>query len=80
MSNVRLLNQFVRIVFSKTSAYNAIAVTRTLDIVTQWFTKIHRNKALIPPDFDFTFFNKGVKMLLDLDHGTSTAKVIWMLY
>lgn len=34
ISNVRLLNQFVRIVFSKTSAFDALAVTRTLDIVT----------------------------------------------
>ena len=35
---------------------------------------------LIPPNFDFTFFLKGIQMLLDLDHGTSTAKVLWLLY
>jgi len=43
-------------------------------------TKIHRNKALIPPDFDFGFYFKAIRMLLGLDHGTSTAKCVWVLY
>ena len=75
-----MLNVFVRIVFSKTQAHDSIAVIRTLNIVTEWLTKIHCNRALIPPDFDWIFFFKGIKILLELDHGTSTAKVIWMLY
>jgi hypothetical protein len=57
-----------------------VAVVRTLDMTVQMILKIHRNKALIPPDFDYNFFFKGVRILANLDHGTSTAKLIWMLY
>lgn len=80
MSNTRLLSRFVLIVFSKTPLYDALAVNSTLELVVEWFTKIHRNGNLIPADFDFTFFFKGIRMLIELDHGTSTAKLIWMLY
>lgn len=80
MSNARLLNQFTHIVFSKTYAFDPHAVRKTMDIITKWFTKIHRNYSLIPPDFDFTFFFKGVQMLLELNHGTSTAKAVKMLF
>ena len=34
----------------------------------------------VPTDFDWNFFMKGVEMLINLDHSTSTAKVLWLLY
>lgn len=80
ISNARLLNQFVKIIFNKTPVYDAQAVNSTLDLVVMLITKIHRNKALIPPDFDFGFYFKAIRMLLRLDHGTSTAKCVWVLY
>jgi hypothetical protein len=64
----------------KTHAQDSNAVEKTIDLVTAWFLKIHCSGRLIPSDFDFLFFFKGVNMLLDLDHSYSTAKVIWMLY
>lgn len=80
ISNVRLLNDFVQIVFKKTHAYDAFTVNKSLELVASWLVCIHKNNSLIPADFDFVFFFKAVHMLLDLDHGTSTAKVIWLLY
>ena len=80
MCNPRLLNKFVRIILSKTRAYDSEAVNRSLNLVTAWFIKIHRNKVLIPPDFDYGFLFKAIKMLLELDHGLGTSKVIWMLF
>lgn len=35
---------------------------------------------MIPPQFDYRFFLKAIDLLLDLDHGMSTAKCIWFLY
>lgn len=70
LSNVRLLDGFVKIVFKKTSAYDSLAVIKTMELVAAWFQRIHKNQLLIPPDFDFPFFFKGIKILLDLDHGT----------
>lgn len=45
-----------------------------------WFTKIHKNKSIIPTQFDFQFFLQAINILLNLDHGVSTAKCIWLLY
>jgi len=46
----------------------------------RWFLKLQQKTVSIPSDFDWAFFMKGVNMLLTLDHGTSTASVIWLLY
>jgi hypothetical protein len=43
ISNVRLLNKFVNIVFSKTQVHDSASVDITLEMVTSWLTKIHRN-------------------------------------
>lgn len=51
-----------------------------LELVAQWFQTLHKNKSLIPPQFDYLFFFKAIKILMDLDHGMSTAKCIWFLY
>jgi len=67
-------------VFKKTHVYDPYTVNKSLELVTSWLVQINRNEALIPGEFDFNFFFKAVNMLLTLDHGTSTAKVIWMLY
>jgi hypothetical protein len=80
MSNATLLNNYINVVFKKTYAFDAVAVDKTMELTAKWFHKIHRNHALIPPNFDFVFMYKGIQMLLNLDHGTSTAKVIWFLY
>lgn len=78
--NEKLLNVFVTIVFKKTHAFDTQAVNGALELVESWFTTLYRNKSLIPPQFDFMFFFKAIQILLDLDHGMSTAKVIWLLY
>jgi len=55
-------------------------VNTALELAASWFTTIHKNKSIIPPQFDFNFFFKGIKILMDLDHGVSTAKCIWLMY
>ena len=58
--NEKLLNVFVTIVFKKTHAFDALAVSQALEIVASWFTTLHKNKALIPPQFDYMFFFKAI--------------------
>lgn len=48
--------------------------------MASWFTAIHKNKSILPPQFDFHFFFKGIKILMELDHGVSTAKCIWLMF
>ena len=80
MSNEKLLNVFVAIAFHKTPLYDAIKVIATLDLVEKWFTTIYKDKKIIPPSFDFSFFLKAIELLINLNHGVSTAKCVWLLY
>ena len=79
-SNPRVLNAVVRIAFSKTHKFDSSAVWKTMQMSSRWFLKLHKLELSIPSDFDWAFFMKGVNMLLTLDHSTSTAAVIWLIY
>lgn len=80
LANPRILNVAIHITFLKTYAHNPVAVMKTMDMTQRWFLKLNQKRMLIPADFDWTFFMTGIQMLLKLDHSTSTAKVIWLLY
>lgn len=80
LANDRLLNVFIYIAFNKSPVYDTPTVVSTLDLIKRWFLTIHHNNALVPASFDFTFFFKGIQILIDFDHGVSSAKVIWLLY
>ena len=78
--NGNLLWFFVRTAFLKTATRDVSTIMKTMEITAKWFLKMYCQGILIPPNFDYTFFMKGINILLDLDHGTSTAKVLWLLY
>ena len=80
LANPRILNVTIRIVFLKTHAFNTVTVMRSMDMAQKWFLKLNEKRIIIPSDFDWTFFMHGIEKLLNLDHGSSTAKVIWLLY
>ena len=80
LANPKLLNPVIRITFSKTSAYDSLAVLKTMKMTQKFFLKLCQKHMLIPSDFDWAFFMRGITKLLELDHSTSTAKVIWLLY
>ena len=80
LANEKLVNVLTMIVFNKTPAYDNAAVNNCLDLIASWFQTIHANKSILPPQFDFHFFFKGIQILMDLDHGVSTAKCIWLIY
>ena len=78
--NGKLLWPYVMTTFLKTATRDVSTIMKTLEITTKWFHKIYSEGILIPPNFDFNFLMKGINILLELDHGTSTAKVLWFLY
>ena len=80
LANEKLVNSFVAIVFNKTHAYDNQSVNVCLELVASWFTTIYNNKGNIPSQFDYNFFFKGIRILMELDHGVSTAKCVWLIY
>jgi len=51
-----------------------------MELTASWFNIIYKNNSIIPPSFDYQFFFKAIDILLNLDHGVSTAKCLWLLY
>ena len=80
LANEKLLSVFVTIVFKKTNAFDTTSVVSALELIVKWFQCIENNNGVIPASFDFSFFFKGVDMLMDLDHAISGSKCLWMLY
>lgn len=80
LSNAKVLNSVIRISFSKTWLYDTAAVRKSMQMTAKWFLKLNKKLTMVPGDFDWTFFMKGIDMLITLDHSTSTAYVIWLLY
>ena len=79
-SNPRVLNAVIRMSFSKTNKFDSAAVWKTMQMSQNWFLKLSQDGLSIPSNFDWNFFMKGVNMLLNMDHCTSTASVVWLLY
>ena len=75
-----MLNAVIRISFSKTNKFDSAAVWKTMQMSQRWFLKLAQRDFKVPSNFDWAFFMKGVNMLLTLDHSTSTASVLWLLY
>lgn len=66
--------------FKKTNVYDKTQVIYAIDLVVKWFNKLQNNYQYIPASFDYTFFNKCVKILLDQDHLILRTKCLWMIY
>ena len=78
--NPKLLNAIIKLIFRKTSIYNSVSVLKAMDLTSTMFLQIYHKDLQVPSDFDFTFFNSGLNMLIEQEHGTNTAKALWLLY
>jgi hypothetical protein len=80
VANFKVLPVFISIIFNKTNAFDSGTVIATMEITAKWFSEIHSNGDKIPASFDFNYFFKGIKMLIELDHAICGSKCIWLLY
>lgn len=58
--NPKVLCRLFPIQFSKTHMYDSLAVIKTMEMSAAWLCRIHKNRLMIPPDFDFEFLFKGL--------------------
>ncbi|CAD8111225.1 unnamed protein product [Paramecium sonneborni] len=80
INNSMLLSKFIHIVFNQTRVYDAIQVFNTLNIVDIWLQKVNQNYHALPTNFDYSFFFKGIKLILNGDHAVSISKSLQILY
>jgi uncharacterized membrane protein SirB2 len=70
---------FISLIFKKTNVNEPYTVILTCDTTAMWFEKIEETKGF-PSNFNFSFFLKGIEIMLDLDHSVVTSKCIWLLF
>lgn len=78
--NEKLLNIFVMIVYKNTRLYDNAAVCQIYDLINMWLQTLQLQKKNIPPMFDYSFFFKGIKLVIEQEHALSIAKCLCMIY
>ena len=78
--NEKLLNIFIGTVFSKTSVFDTQNVFSVLELTNTWLKTFRDRQVPLPTTFDYSFFLKGLYVVMDSDHAFNTAKALWVIY
>lgn len=65
LSNEKLLNPFILILFKKTNSNDQVAVIKAFDLIHLFFTSIENRGRSLPTTFDLKFLLKGMKNILE---------------
>jgi hypothetical protein len=80
LNNEKLLNTFVVILFKKSDVNDPNSILKLLDLLEMFFAAINKKNRAIPTTFDYTFFFKGLKMIIEGPHCYSLGKALIILY
>ncbi|KAM3136397.1 hypothetical protein pb186bvf_011532 [Paramecium bursaria] len=80
LKNPMLLNKFVFQIFSTTNLYNPAQVFDSLDFINSITIYVCQENQKLPSNFDFNYYIKGLKMVLDSDHAQSICKALQLIY
>lgn len=78
--NEKLLGIFVMTVYKNTRVYDSVATFNTFELIDSWLEFLQENKKSIHTIFDYSFFFKGIKLVLEQEHAICIAKCINMIY
>lgn len=78
--NEKLLGAFVMIVYKNTRVYDATSVFHVFELIDSWLNFLEQEKKSISTVFDYSFFFKGIKLVLEQDHAVCIARCIYMIY
>lgn len=80
LNNERLLNTFVVILFKKSDVNDSSALLKLLDYLELFFAAINKKNRIIPNTFDYNYFFKGFKMILEGSHCYTLGKALLLVY
>ena len=78
--NEKLLGIFVVIVYKSTKVYDSVATFNTFELIDFWLDFLQREKKTIHTIFDYSFFFKGIKLVMEQEHAICIAKCMNMIY
>ena len=65
LSNEKLLNPFIVILFKKTNSVDQSSVIKAFDLIHLFFGSIEGRGRTLPTTFDLKFLLKGIKNILE---------------
>lgn len=65
LANEKLLNILILIVFEKTNSHDCNSLMKGLDLISRYLYQFTRNKKLLPPTFNYVYFFKGMKIVIE---------------
>ena len=65
LSNEKLLNSFVFIIYNKANIYQPLTVNKAIEYINELFTYLSSNRRKIPVTFNYGHFYKGLKIILE---------------
>ena len=80
LSNEKLLNPIVLIIFGKANIYQPLTVIKAIEFINEIFSVICRNGRQIPLTFNYFQFYQGIKIILESDFSFAISKALIMLY
>ncbi|EGR29965.1 hypothetical protein IMG5_145140 [Ichthyophthirius multifiliis] len=60
--------------------YDSVKVVAVFDMINDWLERLILLKKNIPTIFDFNFFFKGIRMIINSHNSISISRVLWVLY
>ena len=80
VENPQLLTVLMNIVFLKTNAYDSVTLCTSMGMMTKWITRLEELALPFPSNFDLSFFIKGIRIALEIEHSVSTPRTLHLLF
>lgn len=80
LANEKLLNILVLIVFEKTNSNDCNGLMKGLDLISRYLNHFTKNKKLLPPTFNYVYFFKGIKIVIEGEFSFSIVKVLSIIF
>jgi hypothetical protein len=78
--NPKLASAIVKMTMRRTNVYDQSAVACSLKIVDYFFQTLQVRKWKLPNDFDISFFQSALKILLSGDSAMNAHNAIWLYF
>ena len=78
--NPRLASVAIKMTLRRTNAFDQNAVAASLEIVDYYFQVLTIRKCTLPSDFDFSFLNSAIKILITDDSARNILNTIWLYF
>ena len=78
--NARLLSPFIQVLFNKVNLYDSLSVLKAIKFVDTALQTLSATDRSIPINFNYRFFFKGIKIILEGESAMGITALLALLY